>query len=423
MNPPASVAILHYTLPPVVGGVEAVILAQARAFASAGYQTTLIGGSGDINILPEKCSLLLIPEMNSRYPEIVQINNHLVEAQIPEAFSNMVKRLIDVLKPVLARYDHVIIHNVMTKHFNLPLTAALISLVEMGVIRHAIAWCHDFSWTSPSSLEKIHPGYPWELLRTPLKNTTYVTVSRKRQQELADLFNVPIDAIHLAYNGVESGVLLGLSDEGLSLIERLDLSNSDLILLMPVRITRAKNIEYAFQVLASLKKMCHSPRLILTGPPDPHDPQSMQYFHSLQTLRDQLGLRNEAKFVFESGPDLATPYIIPERLVGELFRVSDVMFMPSHKEGFGMPVLEAGLAGIPVVSTSVPASLELGEQNVFLFSLETSPRFLAQQILTLITENPISRFRQSVRQNYIWSVIFQHSIEPLLVEGWLASIP
>jgi len=40
------IAMLHYTCPPVVGGVEAVMADHARLFAARGYQVTVITGRG-----------------------------------------------------------------------------------------------------------------------------------------------------------------------------------------------------------------------------------------------------------------------------------------------------------------------------------------------------------------------------------------
>ena len=107
--------------------------------------------------------------------------------------------------------DHVIIHNVFTKHFNLPLTAALMRLLEQGMIRHCIAWCHDFTWTSAHSRSSVHPGYPWDLLRTFREDVTYVTVSRHRQAELAGLFHCAPERIHVVYDGVDPAELYSLS--------------------------------------------------------------------------------------------------------------------------------------------------------------------------------------------------------------------
>ena len=45
-------AILHYSAPPIVGGVESVIQAHAQVFLQAGYPVTVIAGRGEQASLP-----------------------------------------------------------------------------------------------------------------------------------------------------------------------------------------------------------------------------------------------------------------------------------------------------------------------------------------------------------------------------------
>jgi glycosyltransferase involved in cell wall biosynthesis len=410
-------AILHYTAPPVVGGVEAVIMAHAQTFLQAGHSVAVVTGRGEAGGLPQGTDLVCVPEIDSQHPEIVQMGAQLDQGGIPLDFEAMTRRLSTSLGPILSRFDNLIVHNVFTKHFNLPLTAALYRLLDGGGIPHCIAWCHDFTWTSPSSGSKVHPGYPWDLLRTYRPDVTYVVVSQRRQQELASLFGCPPEQIHVIYNGVDPKALLGLSAEGYSLVNRLGLLTSDLVLLMPVRVTRAKNIEYALHVVSALKAHACRPKLVLTGPPDPHDAESMAYFRSLQDLRQQLGIEEEMHFVFESGPDPNQGFIIDAEVVGDMYRVSDLMFMPSHREGFAMPVLEAGLAGLPVVCTEVPAAVEIGGADLILLGTDDDPARLAERILRWAEHSPVHRLRQRVRQNYTWQAIFCRDIEPLLHKG------
>jgi glycosyltransferase involved in cell wall biosynthesis len=407
-------AMLHYSAPPVVGGVEAVIHAHTQTFIRAGYPVTVIAGRGQAGALPEGVDFVLVPEIDSQHPEIARLSAQLEQGRVPAGFEAMSARLGAALAPIVSRFDNVIVHNVLTKHFNLPLTAALDRMLDGAPAPHWIAWCHDLTWTSPSSRSKVQPGYPWDLLRTHRQDVTYVVVSRQRQHELAGLFGCPAEEIHVVYNGVDPQVLLGLSPEGLALVERLGLLEQDLVLLMPVRVTQAKNIEYALSVVAALKAHHCRPKLILTGPPDPHDVESMAYFRSLQALRSELGLEEEMHFVFESGPDPGQPHLVDAGLVGALFRVSDLMLMPSHREGFAMPVLEAGLAGIPVVCTQVPAAVEIGGTDVIGFDLAEAPDRLAARILAWAEGSPVHRLRRRVRQNYTWQAIFRRDIEPLL---------
>ena len=217
------IAILHYSAPPVVGGVEAVILAHAQIFVEAGYPVTVVAGQGAAEALPEGVDLVLVPEIDSQHTEITRMGTQLEQGQVPPEFEAMSERLGRALAPILSSFDNLIVHNVFTKHFNLPLTAALDRLLDVDKAPHCIAWCHDFTWTSPSSGSKVHPGHPWDLLRAQRPDVTYVVVSQRRQQELAGLFGCPAEEIHVIYNGVDPQALLGLSAEGAALVKRLGL--------------------------------------------------------------------------------------------------------------------------------------------------------------------------------------------------------
>ena len=65
------VGILHYSAPPVIGGVESVILAHTRLLVEAGYRTTVIAGRGDARALPKGAKLIRIPEMDSQHPQVL----------------------------------------------------------------------------------------------------------------------------------------------------------------------------------------------------------------------------------------------------------------------------------------------------------------------------------------------------------------
>lgn len=408
---------MHYSAPPVIGGVESVMLTHTRLFTETGHQITILAGRGEQAALPPGAEFIQITELDSQHPQIVELSRELEQGHVPAGFDEMVNRFVESLAPILESIPILIVHNVCTKHFNLPLTAALFRLLEQGTIRHCIAWCHDITWTSPNSRSKVHEGYPWDLLRTYRSDVEYVTISQERQSELATLFEVAPEQIQIIYNGVDPRELLALSEEGLVLIDRLNLWESDLNLLMPVRVTQAKNIELAMRMVAVLKEEDLRTKLVVTGPPDPHDPQNIKYFQSLMNLREDLDVVSELRFVYESNPRHGEPLILDMSVVAELFRVSDALFMPSHREGFGMPVLEAGLAGIPIFcSDRVPAANEIGDPDVIRFSPDADANEVAGLILKWTENSPVFNLRRRVRQSLTWRSIFQHEILPL-VEG------
>ena len=410
------IGILHYSAPPTIGGVEAVIHAQTEVFLDNGYAVYVIAGRGDSSALPDQAEGIFIPLFDSQQEDILQASQALEQGCLPHNFESLVQRIKALLIPALKEIDHLIVHNIFSKHFNLPLTAALFQLIEEDKIPHVIAWTHDLTWTSPNSRSKVYDGYPWDLLRQFHQAITYVTVSEKRQQELCSLLNIAPEMVHVVHNGVEPYSLLGISAEGKQLIEKLGLLDSDLNILMPVRVTQAKNVEYALQVLQASQEQFQNPRLVLTGPPDPHSSSNMAYFQSLKSQRQALGLEKQMTFIYECGPDPEKPFTISEKIVGDFLRISDVMFMPSHREGFGMPVLEAGLAGVPVMCASIPAANEIGKTDVLQFDPGQPASETAAAMAALIKNNPLTHFRRRVRLSYTWQALFTHKIYPLLKE-------
>jgi glycosyltransferase involved in cell wall biosynthesis len=414
--PGISVGFLHYSAPPVIGGVEMVMTAHARLFLGSGYPVTFIAGQGAEDALPRGAHLKMIPEISSQHADVLTVQADLDQGIIPEGFEVLRWRLRERLAPVLKAIDVLIVHNVFTKHFNLALSTVLLDLVADGIVPRCIHWGHDFTWTSPNSRSKVYPRYPWDVLRQTHPGVKQVVVSEQRRQELAEMMDIAEGDIEVIYNGVDLQTLLGLTQEGHELAERMDLFSSDLIMILPVRVTRAKNIELAQRVTAALKDSGRHPRLVVTGPPDPHDAASMDYYQSLLDLRCQLGLNHEVCFAFESGSNPKEPYYLTEVLVSDLMRASDLLLLPSHREGFGMPVLEAGMTGLPVVASErIPAAREIGGTDARLFNPEDAPDAVAKMILDVLESNPVTRLRARTRQNYQWERIFKQQIEPLLM--------
>jgi hypothetical protein len=80
------IAILHYSAPPVVGGVEAVIQAHVRGLIRAGCQVTVVAGKGTRQALPKGSGFELIPEMDSQHAEILQCSRELEQGRVPASF-------------------------------------------------------------------------------------------------------------------------------------------------------------------------------------------------------------------------------------------------------------------------------------------------------------------------------------------------
>jgi len=407
-------AMMHYSAPPTVGGVEAVIRAHAKTFIEEGYPVSVITGTGEKAALPPGVGFVHLPMLDSQHKDILKINEGLEKGIVQKGYYKVRDNIKTHLEEKLQGFDNVIVHNVFSKHYNLPFTEALHQLLDEGKIKNCIAWCHDFSWATERDKPFLYDRWPWDLLRTFREDTQYVVVSKKRQRVMAKTFNIPKRKIKVIYNGIGPKELMGVSEETNTLIESLGLDRADLIVLMPVRVTHAKNIELAMHVAARLRSEHCTPQFLMTGPPDPHDPENLAYFEELKKLRTRLKVEKNFRFLYEENPDTDEAYILDMKIVEELYRVCDLVFMPSHSEGFGMPILEAGFAGKPVFATEIPAVVEIGGDDIHLIDLAQGPEKVAEQILEWASNDSVYQFRVKTRQKYTWQTIFRERIQPLL---------
>ncbi len=415
MNNSSKTAFIHYSAPPVIGGVEAVMSAHAKIFIENGYTVKIIAGRGNQTALPRGAEFTKIPLFDSQHQEVLNVNEELAEGCVSQSYKTLLDTIKIQLEKELVDIDNVVVHNIFSKHFNLALTEALITLYEEGKIPNLIAWCHDFSVRSENDKPDLHEGLPWDLLRTYYDDIKYIVVSRERQEILADIFGIAREKIEVIYNGFDPDQLLGISDESQQLIRHLGLGDASLIILMPIRITQAKNIEFALQVAEALQSFGCDFKVILTGPPDPHDPDNMAFFQRLKQMRKSLGVEENFRFLFDENPQSDEPYILDMNVVADLYRVCDMILMPSHREGFGMPVLEAGFVGKPVFSTRIPASVEIGREEIHEVALSRGSQKAAQQILDWASTDPVHQLRVRTRRSLTWQKIFSKQIQPLLM--------
>lgn len=401
------IVLLHYSAPPVVGGVESVIGHHARLMAEAGHEVRIVAGRGEQT--DPRVNFIHIPLADSRHPTVLSVKAKLDQGIVPVEFHDLVEGLAKELSSVFADADCLIAHNVCSLNKNLILTAALKRISERSNKPRFILWHHDLAWTTPRYRDELHDGYPWDLLCKPWKRVEQVTISDFRRGELAGLMNLPKDRIWVIPNGLDIPRFLKLEERTTKFVDQLNLLDSDPILLLPVRITSRKNIELALQVMAELIKEVPQAKLIITGPLGPHNPANVQYFEKLKSLQNSLQLENVVHFLAELSSEF-----LPDEVISDFYRLADALFLPSREEGFGIPVLEAGLTGLPVFCADIPPLRDLGLSFVHYFSLEDEPAKIASLISSSLSTNMMLKFRARVRQEYAWQEIYQKQIEPLL---------
>jgi mannosylglucosylglycerate synthase len=401
------ITLIHYAVPPIVGGVESVIGHHARLMAKGGHTVSVVAGRGDS--FDRRIQFVKIPILDSRHSSVMKLKTVLDIGEIPEEFASIVAKIENRLATALKGSDVVIAHNVCSLNKNLALTSAINNLFAGKTIQRLVLWHHDLAWTSRRYQGELHSGYPWDLIRTHWDGATQVVISEARRMELADLMQISPKRIVMVPNGIDIPAFLKLGSKARELTEKLDLLRMSPLLLLPVRITLRKNIELALYTLAELKKIHQRAGLVVTGPLGPHNPANLDYFSQLKEIRAELGVENSVHFLAE----LSDGYL-PDEVIADLYRLADGLFLPSREEGFGIPLIEAGLTGIPVFCSQIDSLQALGKNEAYYFSPDEDPRNVAKLIAESLENDRVFTLRARVWQEFSWQAIYAQKISPLL---------
>jgi glycosyltransferase involved in cell wall biosynthesis len=403
------VGILHYTAPPIVGGVEAVIGQHARLLVGAGHRVRLITGGGGRT--KPGIEVAHLPAADTRDPRARELRASLDVGVVPTGFGRTVDDLADELERAASGLDLVVAHNVCSLHFNLALTAALRATLIRRSIPPLVAWHHDLAVTSARWAPDLHPGPPWDLIRSPWPGVVHVAISDARQGEVAGAFGVPRESIRVIPNGIEIAAALGLHAATRRLVTPLRLAGAGIILLAPSRLVRRKNLELAIQVLAELRRDGDDARLVVTAATDPHDLDAARYREELHALAESLDTAGAVHFLTVDAADR-----LPDEVVLDLYRLADVLLLTSRDEGFGLPILEAGATRLPVVCADLPSLRALAGDGATYFGPDAAPIDVARLVRDRLVLETTARLAARIRAQYSWASIFANEIEPLFLE-------
>jgi len=403
------IALVHYAYPPVIGGVEFVMEQQAALFVRRGHSVRIVAGRAENTV--DGISVDEISELLPAHPRNAQSQAEITVAGPAPAYEQLKADLKVRLGDVLADCQLVIVHNMMSMHFNLAASAALAELAQEGMgSARFVNWVHDIAAIDENyGLAGMLDQKPWKLLAGFPKCFKHAAISRKRQQQYCELTGLDTGQCPVVPNGVRYIRLLKLTDKVRGLCRQFGILYRDIVMLQPTRILRRKNIELGIRVLAQLKRAGHNAVYLVTGAPDAHNPATREYGRELRELARELDVDDEFHFLSEA-------FEISDDDLVSIYNASDVVFLPSRQEGFGLPLLEAGVFRIPVFCARVEPMCSILENNINLFGLEDAPREIAARVVDALGDDPGYRARKEVIKRYSWERLFDEHIKPLFLD-------
>jgi len=417
------IGIIHYTCPETEkSGVTTVIRNHAIHLTDLGNEVTIVyGKGGGLQGVRE----VYIEELNPDHPEISKLQGKILSKKLDDSTRKNFLRIKEALKTKIRDatqgLDVVIVHNIPSMVFNFPATVAINELVGERK-SNFVFWIHD-SAVLRQEWKKFLKTWPFTELHYEHPNVSYVTITEFRAKQLSQMRNehYKLKDVKIIPNGINVEEYERLDEATLELREKLRLKWDDYVILMPIRVLPRKNIELGLKIIYELKKLVgeRRVRLVITGPPDPQArAYAQRYVDYLNNLMKKLNLEDSVLLIHDliSFRRLYENNCIIKWGIADAYALSDLVLITSKEEGFGLPVLEAGVARKPLFVSRIKPFEELLKEGIeaYMFGLNEKPANIAFKIFRYFLSDIIQYNFNNVIRKYRWSVIVKDKVLPFL---------
>lgn len=403
------IGILHYSCPPVVGGVEEIVKQHAEVLDRLGQQVQVWAGMGEV--YTHDFPVRLDPRLGSQDPRIQEAGRRSREGD-HRLTRQLTGEILELLSDWGRDLDVVVAHNVLHMPFNLPLTLALRRLAGRNGAPKVVSWAHDAVYFR----RQVEPFYfqtPWSVLKHRHPRIRYVTISQARRQ----LFERHLGDFEwkVVHNGIDPASFFYLDPRTVRLAEETRLFKRDLVVVQPARVTPRKNQELAIRIIHGIKELGREVLFILTGAYDPHFPEAVSYYQYLRGMIRDLDLEDNVVVLAEYRFADGQPLMLDRVFIRDLYLLADLLLLTSVDEGFGLPLLEAGMVKLPIACTDIDIFQELGRELCFIRP-QDPPLFSAGRIMEYLARTGPHEMYRRVMSDFLWSLICERDMLPLLEE-------
>ena len=217
------------------------------------------------------------------------------------------------------------------------------------------------------------------------RSNRLIAVSEATRSDLLEFYRIPKNRVAVVHHGVEPA------------FSQLDRSRTESYLLCVSTLHPHKNLQRLIRAYGRTKRDF---RLILAG---------LRGFHAeaIERLIDELGLRDSVQI---------TGWVPREELYS-LYARARAFIYPSTFEGFGMPVLEAMAAGIPVACSDIPPLREVAGDAALFFD-PVNEEAIASAIERLINDvslqESLSHAGRERSHGFTWQRSAEQTLQALL---------
>lgn len=223
-----------------------------------------------------------------------------------------------------------------------------------------------------------------------------IAVSQATKNELMWMYELPAWKISVVYNGVNPSRFDLVADPGQDK-RQYEIAPLDPTVLFCGRLVWQKGPDLLVEAIPSVLRFCPNAKFIFVGDGEMRS--------GLEARVQQLGIARSTRFLGRrDGNELI-----------HLFKLADVVCVPSRNEPFGIVVLEAWSACEPVIVTQVGGPSEYVRHEVDGLKIEPNPNFIAWGLGKIFSDFERARWmgrngRKAVDECFTWDTIVEKTL-------------
>lgn len=404
------IALLHFSYPPNIGGVEVFIKEQAEILSGLGYEITILTGSGKET---PNIKLIEIPELQSIYNTDKKLYEEIMtQGTKSQGFMKLANIIEEKISKELEFQDVIIVHNMLSLTHNIPFIYAFKKYVLTHQEKKVISWIHDHKYIGFDKVRIKDFSLPPDvnsLLTEKIDDIKYVAISNSLKNLVSKVTNLKSEEITVIPNGMNIKEFLEIDDSVFEIVEKNNLLERFPVILSPVNIIERKNIEFSLDIISHLKKVYPNLAYVITGKIS-HHKEGEKYLEMLNKKIEKYSLKKNVLFLNEF-----IKRSLHKSEVHDFYSLCDIIFYFSKSENFGLPLLEATLTKTPIFLSDLLVFREVGGTNFNYVDCEkTQPEVVAKNIVEFLENNKLISMNRVVKENYNLTNIIKKTLVPII---------
>jgi len=176
-----------------------------------------------------------------------------------------------------------------------------------------------------------------------LSASRIITVSKSVKQFISKYEHISPSRIKMIYHGVDISRFTNITKKG-HLRSRVRIKRNDFVIGVVARITEQKGHEYLFRAVSALKQKIPNIVVLVIGTGDLQQ--------ELMDLCQRLKITEHVKFLGH------------RKDMPDLYRIMDVLCLPSIYEGLGLVLIEAMLCNVPTIGSNIDGITEIIQDGI-----------------------------------------------------------